>query len=274
MGATKAIGAFIVVSMLFCLTPFTLIARAVGSGITELSANYLIIPGGESVTRIMVENKDSKVHRFNLQAAGVPDGFKAYFILEDKVIEKLDLPAAGKRMVELHLNTPLKILQDNGLIRIKSIREDGIESMILVSFTVSHDFSLEIINGIKKLEAMNGKSLGFDIAVTNTGNKELKDLSLKVDLPYKWTLEKIIPEKFTLKAGENAVFRLNVSIPSSQASGNSTVKIKSFNGDIASQWISIPVKVTASAGYALWAIGLVVVAGIVTVLYFRKYGRR
>jgi len=34
------------------------------------------------------------------------------------------------------------------------------------------------------------------------------------------------------------------------------------------------VTVTATAGYAWWAIGLVLVVGIVTVMYFRKNVRR
>ena len=217
MRATKVIGAFITIGLLFCLTPFTRIAMAEGSSTTELSTNYLTIPGGESIARIMVENKDSKAHHYKLQATDLPNGFKAYFTLEGKGVEGLDLPASDKSMVELHLNTPLKAVQDNGLIQVKSSRDDGMETLMSVSFTVNHDFSLEITNGIKKFEALNGKSLSFDIAVTNTGNKELKDLGLKVDLPYKWTLEMVTPEKLSLKPRENGVFKLNISIPPSQA---------------------------------------------------------
>jgi len=222
----------------------------------------------------MVENKDSKTHHYNLKATGLPDGFKAYFTLDGKGMEGFDLTASQKRIVELHLNTPLKAAQDNGLIKVKSSRDDGLESLMSVSFTVNHDFSLEITNEITKLESMNGKSLSFDIAVTNTGNKELKDLGLKVDLPYKWTLDKLTPEKLSLKPRENGVFKLNISIPPSEGSGNNTLKIKSFNGVASSQEISIPVTVTATAGYAWWAIGLVLVVGIVTIIYFRKNVRR
>lgn len=274
MRVTKVIGAFIAIGLLFCLTPFTRSAMAEGSSTTELSANYLTIPGGECIARIMVENKDSKSHHYNLQTTGLPDGFKAYFTLEGKGIEGLDLSASEKRMVELHLNTPLKAAQDNGLIKVKSSRDDGPESLMPISFTVNHDFSLEITNEIKKLETMNGKSLSFDIAVANTGNKGLKDLGLKVDLPYKWTLDKLTPEKLSLKPGEKGVFRLNISIPSSQGSGNNILKIKSFNEAATSQEISIPVTVTATAGYAWWAIGFVLVVGSVTVIYFRKNVRR
>ena len=67
---------------------------------------------------------------------------------------------------------------------------------------------------------------------------------------------------------------MTISIPPSEGSGNNTLKIKSFNGAASSQEISIPVTVTATAGYVWWAIGLVLVVGIVTVLYFRKNVRR
>jgi len=206
MRVTKVIGAFLAVGLLFCLTPFTRSALAAGSSSsssTELSANYLTVPGGESISRIMIENKDSKTHHYNLQATGLLAGFKAYFTLDGKGMEGLDLTASQKRIVELHLNTPLKAAQDNGFIKVKSSRDDGLEMLMSVSFIVNHDFSLEITNEITKLETMNGKSLSFDIAVTNTGNKELKDLGLKVDLPYKWTLYKLTPEKLSLKPREN-----------------------------------------------------------------------
>jgi len=274
MKLTKVMGALMALGLLFCLTPFTPIAMAEGSGTTELSANYLTIPGGESISRIMIENKDSKAHYYNLQATGLPDGFKAYFTMDGKGMEGVGLNATDKSMVELHLTTPLKAVQDNGLIQVKSLRDDGLESLMTVSYTINRDFSLEITNEIKKLETLNGKSLSFDISVTNTGNKELKDLALKVDLPYKWTLESVTPEKLSLKPKENGVFKLNVSVPPSQTSGNNTLKIKSFNGVAASQEISIPVTVTASAGYGWWAIGLILIVGIVTLLYFRKHGRR
>lgn len=272
MRVTKVIGAFMAVGLLLCLTPFTRSVLAAGS--TELSVNYLTVPGGESISRIMIENNDSKTHHYNLQATGLPDGFKAYITLDGKGMEGLDLTASQKRIVELHLNAPLNAAQDNGLIKVKSSRDDGLESLMPISYTVNHDFSLEITNEISKLETMNGKSLSFDIAVTNTGNKELKDLGLKVDLPYKWTLDKLTPEKLSLKPGEKGVFRLNSSIPSSQGSGNNTLKIRSFNEAATSQEISIPVTVTATAGYAWWAIGLVLVVGIVTAMYFRKNVRR
>ena len=274
MRVTKVIGAFLAVGLLFCLTPSTRSVMAAVSSGTELSANYLTVPGGENMARIMVENNDSKPHHYNLLATGLSEGFKANFTLQGKEIEGLDLKASERRIVELHLNTPLKAAQDHGLITIKSSRDDGLETLMPVSLTVNHDFSLEITNEIKKLETMNGKSLNFDVAVTNTGNKELKDLGLKIDLPYKWTLDKLTPEKLSLKPGESGAFKLTISIPPSEGSGNNTLKIKSFNGVATSQEISIPVTVTATAGYAWWAIGLVLVVGIVTFIYFRKNVRR
>ena len=275
MRVTTVIGAFLAVGLLFCLTPFTRSVMAAGSSSSsELSVNYLTVPGGEIIARIMVENNDSKVHHYNLQATGLPEGFKAYITLQGKGIEGLDVIASEKRIVELHLNTPLKTALDHGLITVKSSRDDGVETLLPVSLTVNHDFSLEITNEINKLQTMNGNSLSFDIAVTNTGNKELKDLGLKIDLPYKWTLDKLTPEKLSLKPKENGVFRLNISIPPSQGSGNNTLKIKCYNGVATSQEISIPVTVTETAGYAWWAIGLVLGVGIVTVIYFRKNVRR
>lgn len=274
MKTAKIISVSIVSILLLFGAPFTFKAIAAEIGTTEISGNYLVVPGKETISRITVENKDIKPHRFNLQALELPEGFKTSFLQDGKMSETIELNSSDKRLIELRLEVPLKILKDSGTFRIKLLREDGIESFVPISFTVNRDFAFEISSGIKKLELMNGKSTSFEIVVTNTGNKELKDLGLKVDLPYKWSLENVIPEKLTLKPGENGLFKLNVSVPSSQASGNFAIKIKSLNGDAASSEISIPITVTASTGYAWWAIGLVLVVGVVTILYFRKHGRR
>ncbi|HEY5587222.1 MAG TPA: NEW3 domain-containing protein [Ruminiclostridium sp.] len=274
MKTAKIISALIILTLLLLGPPFTFMTMAAEVGTTELSANYLVVPGGETIAKIKVENKDIKLHHFNLQATELPEGFKAYFLLEGKLTETIELNPSDKRLIELHIEAPLKVLKDSGTFKIKFLREDGIESFMPISFTINHDFALEITNGIKKLEIMNGKSTSFDIAVTNTGNKELKTLGLKVDLPYKWSLENVIPDKLTLKPGENGVLKVNVSVPSTQAAGNFVIKIKSFNEDATSSEISIPIKVIASASYAWWVIGLVLVFGVVTILYFRKHGRR
>ena len=274
MKTVKIISVLIVLTLLLSGSPFTVTAMAAENGTTDLSANYLVVPGNETIARITVENRDIKLHHFNLQALELPEGFKAYFLLDSKLTEAIELRPSEKRLIELRIEAPLKVLKDSGMFKIKLLREDGIESYMPISFTVNQDFTLEITSGIKKLEIMNGKSMSFDIVVTNTGNRELKNLGLKVDLPYKWSLENVTPEKLTLKPGENGLFKLKVSVPSTQTSGNYTIKIKSLNGDVASNEVSIPITVTASAGYALWVIGLVLVVGVATVLYFRKHGRR
>jgi uncharacterized membrane protein len=272
MKTARIFSVIIVLILLLLWSSFTVMAAEIGT--TVLSSNYLIIPGNGTITRIMVENKDIKHHRFDLKVAELPKDFKTYFMLEGKLTKAIEMKPSEKRLIELRIEAPLKILQDSGTFKIKLLREDGIESFIPVSFTINRDFALKITNGIKKLETMNGKMMSFDIAVTNSGNKELKSLGLKVDLPYKWSLENVLPDRLSLKPGENGLFKLNVFVPSTQAAGNFAIKIKSLNIDAASSEISIPVTVTASAGYAWLVIGLVLVFGVITILYFRKHGRR
>jgi uncharacterized membrane protein len=274
MKIVKIICVLIVFTLLLIGVPFTFTAMAAEIGTTELSANYLVFPGNEATAKITVENKDTKPHNFNLQVVELPEGFKAYFLLEGKLTETIELKPSDRRLIELRLEVPLKVSKDSGAFKVKLLREDGIQSFMPISFTVNRDFALEITNRIKISEIMNGKTTSFDITVTNTGNKELKNLGLKVDLPYKWSLDNVIPDKLTLKPGENGLFKLKVSIPATQASGNFALKIKSLNADAASGEISIPITVTASGGYALWVIGIVLVFGVVTILYFRKHGRR
>jgi hypothetical protein len=65
MQAKKTIAALIAAAILSFAPLFSLPALAAGTG-ASLSANYLTVPGGENVSRIMVENQDVKEHHFKL----------------------------------------------------------------------------------------------------------------------------------------------------------------------------------------------------------------
>ena len=249
-------------------------ASAMENETTALSVNYSIVPGKESIISIMAENNDNKAHQYKLGTQDIPADFKYWFILNGKQVDTIELKPSEKYLVELHLEAPLKIQEEGATFTAELQRDDGDKADIPLSLTINLDYALEISGGTKNLEIMNGKSMSLDIAVTNTGNKELKNLVIKADLPYKWSLDKITPENLTLQPGQNALFKLDITVPPSQVSGNYSINITSSNENAASNEMIVPVTVKTGMGFAGWMIGLLLAAALAAILYFRKQGRR
>ncbi len=102
----------------------------------------------------------------------------------------------------------------------------------------------------------------------------MEGIGITADLPYKWVVESVTPEKLSLSPGESGAFRVGMMIPATQGSGNAEIGISAGNAEVQSQTLTIPVKVTANVNFALIIIGCVVAVGFATLIYFRKHGRR
>ena len=261
---------WIVVSLLLCLIP----ATALAADDSTLTIDDLTIPGGESVIRILVDNRDTIDHSYKLSVENTPEGFSMYFMADGKVTENLELSAQNSKIVELHVSAPSQPTQDNYRFSVNCTRNDGQAATSLISVTINGDYAVEIATQIQKLEVISGKSISFDVVVTNTGNNELKDLGVITELPYKWTVESVVPSTISIASGESAVFKIGVLVPSSQVAGNAEIKLSARNSEVQSLSVSIPVIVSSSTNYVLIIIGCVVVVGLVTIIYFRKHGRR
>lgn len=86
-------------------------------------------------------------------------------------------------------------------------------------------------------------------------------------------LSKFLPVSFHFVISNPILIYLSVSIPPSQASGNSKIKAYADSANAVSPKVEIPVSVQNNPSFLFWIIGIVVVAGIGTLLYFSKYVR-
>jgi len=265
----------VMTALLLVGTPFSGAKVMAADPVTPAaSANYLITPGEPSTHRILLENIDSKAHRYTLAAQNVPVGFSSVFMLDGKITDSVDISSANKLVVEFRLDTPSSPSNDDFTVRIQLIREDGQQYELPLSFTVNHDYSVEISSQIDNLQSLSGKTMTLNVSIVNTGNKDLKDLTLQVDAPYKWIVTGISPEKTSLAPGENGIYTINVLVPSSQSAGSSNILVTAENKDVISRQITIPVTVTSDLNFVWIILGLVIAAGVGTLFYFRRKGRR
>lgn len=273
MKQTKAITMLILVSAIILLTllsPFASLAQAEQS----ISADTLVLAGGEASFRMLVKNDDNKPHKFLLSCINLQNDFSPIFLQDNKAVASIEIKAMVSSIILLKISIPQSAKAGSDAFAVIIKRDDGKTYTLPLSYTVNRDYSLEITNRIDGLNVINGQSLSFDVAVSNTGSRQLDNVGLKLDLPYKWLVQSITPEKAALKANENRVFKVRISVPSSQVSGNSNVKASAIAGEVSSPQVSIPVTVQSNPVMIYWAVGLLIIVSTATILFFRKHGRR
>jgi uncharacterized membrane protein len=213
-------------------------------------------------------------HKYALSYGLLPKGLQADFTLDGKIINGVEVKPQNSVIVDLKVKMPAQAAAGTTIIGVEAKRDDEQVYALPVSVTVNRDYSILITNRIKGLNVIIGHDLSFDVSVFNNGNKNMDNIKLSLDLPYKWMLQGTNPKKLSLKPGENGLYNVKISIPPSQISGNNTIKASAVYDSITSPKVEIPVSVQNNPDYLLWVIGLIVAVGIGTILYFRKHGRR
>ena len=256
--------------IVICIAP----SAALAAGTPAVTIDTLIAPGGSGLIRIAFNNSDTIDHSYKLEVKGLDDGFGFYFSANGSATDTILIPSSGSVVAELNIEAPAEPVQNSYAFTIDCVRDDGETVSLPSQITINSDYTINITSDTNQLETINGKSISVDIAVTNTGNKQLNEISITPNLPYKWVAESVMPDKISLMPGESGVFKVSVLVPTTQGANSSEINFNAGNTEVQSKTLTIPVKVSANANFAFIIIGFVAVAGLVTVIYFRKHGRR
>ncbi len=260
--------------LLALLSSLSISVSAQPAGSKAFTINAMASAANEASFKLLIRNDDSSPHKYLLKYGMVPGVQQAYFTLDGKIATQVEVNAQGSAEIIFTVKMPDNSPAETTTIDTQATRDDGQVFFLPVSVTVNRDFSLAITNRLDNLSAITGQELSFDISVSNNGNKSLNNIKLSLDLPYKWILQGTNPGKLSLKPGEAGTYKVRVSIPPSQASGNNTIKVSAVAGSTASPKVEIPVSVHNNPNYLFWVIGIILLAGAGTLLYFRKHGRR
>ena len=273
MKSRKLMYSFIIIlTILFSCIPID--KKALASDLPSVTTDYQMLSGEITSARISVENKDIKSHTYSLRFGQLPEGFQGYFSMEGKVIDSLDLSASQKSIIYFFVDVPSNTTITDLSVSLNILREDGVKEALSVSYTLNGDYAVSILSNIKSIKVINGDSINLEIGVTNTGNKELANLNLQVDSPYKWILENVSPTGLNLKSGDTGLYKIKVTVPSSQQSGEYPVKISCSNAEVTSNPLTVPVTVSTNVNYLWWIAGPIVILLVFTLFYFKKHGRR
>ena len=136
------------------------------------------------------------------------------------------------------------------------------------------DSSLAVTSNEKTLKVVNGQTTTLHIGVTNDGSAEMKDITVQIDLPYKWMIQSMDPRSVSLLPGESGEFTVVLAVPASENASTHTLNVSCTSGELTSEIINIPVAVVTNPvfGYAILGCIVLMIAG--TVVYFRRNVRR
>lgn len=244
------------------------------SEVPSITNDYQMLPGETTSARLSIENYDSISHSYSLAFEQMPTDFHGYFMLDGKVTQKIDLMPSHKSILTFSIDVPSNVSLDNLLIPLLITRDDGVKETLAMSYTLNQDYHLSISSNVSLMKAINGDSINLELGVTNTGNKDLADLTPQIELPYKWILTSISPATLNIKSGDTGLYEVKITVPASQQAGEYPVKISCSNSVVTSNELSVPVAVSTSINYFWWVAGLVVLLTVFTIFYFKKHGRR
>jgi uncharacterized membrane protein len=255
------------------LNSFSAIAKTHDITLNDIAVDSAV-SSGEAIYSIKIKNNDSILHKYTFFLNNLKSGLKGEFIVDNVVKNSIDLKSGESKLIQIKLALQPDIKNLGEIIDINVKRDDGKEADLPISYTIDNAYSLSITNSINNLKVISGGNLNFDIVVKNSGTKGLNNVNLKFDLPNKWIIQNINPEKLGLKAGESSIFKVQIAVPPSEIAGNNKIKVTANSERINSKQIEIPVNIQNNPNLIYIIIGLLVIVATVTLLYFRKNVRR
>lgn len=230
--------------------------------------------GSEIQYQLLLQNTDTISHRYQLTTSLLPTNYRAAFLLDKQAISQLDISPSGSQTLQLDIQLPQMVSAGINLFKVVLNRDDGQTFTLPLACTINKDYALSITSHPQDLTVLSGQSARFDITVANTGNNLLEQIQLQFELPHKWLIKQVIPQKLALKPGEEGSFQVHLVLPNSQAAGNEKIKIIANADHARSAQAEVPIQVQKNPSYLIGAGSLVLLAGLGTIYYFRKNGRR
>lgn len=267
----------ILLPILFSVFIFSLVSPDMPVHASEkgtITTNCQMFSGETTNTDIAIENTDPVAHTYTLAYQPLPTDFYGCFKQNNSVVTTITVPASASGIVTFSIDVPIDSKTKSLAVPLIFTKDDGSADTFTITYTLNQDYAVAISNNVSLLKAMNGETITLDIGVTNTGTKDLTDLALTIDAPYKWITESVTPQTLNLKKGESGLYKVSIITPASGQSGTYPIKITCSNDLIASTELSVPVQVSTSANYFWLIAGIISALLVFTLFFFKKNGRR
>ncbi|NPE27829.1 hypothetical protein HNV12_07615 [Methanococcoides sp. SA1] len=248
----------------------------------EISANipdFVQFYKDESVSiPLKINNSGSIDETFDVEVNG--SGFYSYeFIRDGYKVSKINVDSGeiGDLSLKLHIDKNCPVGDYKLNITAFGRSSDSLEFPFTVIGDINATSKPELATQLSSLYVSGeaGAKITVPVRIFNTGNVDLKDIEVYVDLPSdNWDVEFSENKVGAIKSEEYITVDITVSIPSGTENGDYFVDINAKSGDTKTDDAKLRVNVKNSSNSA-W-IGLSIVILLIAVLVFaaKKYGRR
>ena len=232
---------------------------------------------GESIEySITIENKGRKKDTYDLKVEGLPLGWEAKFKEgsgRSSQISTMEVNGEETKNVILQINTPSEIEIGTYNFQITAASPQ-INKSINASLTIqgSYELKLEIDNLYLAVDA--GKTKQMEIKTLNNGLTEAHDVELDVTKPKGWEVT-ITPSKITtLPPRTSGRFVLSVTPSQDTGIGDYMIKVKAKSKEAETEEQNIRVTVSKENSWGFLGILMIILAAVILIVVFRKFGRR
>lgn len=240
----------------------------------ELTSSCTVSMGESRAVSFAIKNPDQLEHRYTLSIEGGTNHYDTSFLVATGPITELTLAPGTSGQFDLNLALQETPQINLDTLRIKATDENGQENVTVLSVIINPDYQLVLTGLSDRAEILNGKTGVLNFSVKNNGSKAVSGVRLQAQLPNKWRISQGADTTINLKPGETGIFKITVEVPSTQVAGNQQLKLSAVSEQTASNTVSLPVTVKTSSTIAWWMIGVFVIVAGITVIQFRKHGRR
>lgn len=250
------------------------IALAVPAWADTISPAMVAQAGTTASFPVEITNQTSSVHAYTLRVEGLPKGTGCVFTANGAAVTSLTVEPGTGAPVVVHASVPAVAQLGTFEATFVARRDDGTEVKMPFAIDVESTFALKIASVSGSVSTFSGRDFSLDVTVRNAGASAVDNLAPAVDMPPKWVLltdPSVLP---SLAPGAEATFHLTVTVPASQVAIEQPVKVSVKSDQVTSPASDVKVRVQSNPVFLPFTIGLLVVALIGVVVYFRLKGRR
>ena len=259
---------------LFLLLFVTLVLVAPPVRADEITLSQTVQAGQTAVYQVELHNETAAGHQYNLALTGLPDSLTVTFTQGGPLLEQVDVAPNSYGLLQMRVEVPVETAVDQYQGQFSAARDDGQTLAQPLTLNVENRYAVKIAGQSLNVSAFSGQEFGFDVTAVNSGAAAINNLALVVDAPSKWVVRSDPATVPSLEPGAETVIHAQVLVPSSQISGDKTLQLMLTSDQASSPASSLTVRVQKSPTIIYAALGLMGLAVIGVVFYFRRKGRR
>lgn len=209
-----------------------------------------------------------------------PSGWSTTFRVAGKVVRGLLLPAGGSVNVAFEATPSPYINIGEHRFKVQVYSEDKVivkDLTLIVNVIGSYSLSITFPEFPALYFTINsGESKSFTVTVTNTGFLNVTNVYVSVDVPsaIDWRVN-VEPNKvLMLKPNDKVDFKVTIYVSTIVSAGDYFITVKAVSDQVSSTARDVRVSVTKPTEWGYIGFGIVLVALVLVVIVFRRFGRR